>query len=210
MLDLLSLLGLLGAVNALDFLFRINVFNLLGMFGLLRLFGLLGLLSRLGSPGAVNMLDFLFRNNAFNAFGLFGLLRWFGLLCLLSLLYLCVCVCTCAYVSCLFLCLHQENAKVLDWQTQLQTRRFYNATTVFPQATPQKMLDLLNQKQSHQPRRFLACFAASFVISILSANRVRNVCTNSDGGPLSMISLIRVLRPMETSCFKDGTRLSIT
>ena len=107
MLDLLSLLGLLGAVNKLDFLFRINVFNLLGMFGLL---------SRLGLLGAVNMLDFLFRINVFNLFGLFGLLRWFSLLCLLSLLDLCVCVCTCTYVSCLFLCLHQENARVFDWQ----------------------------------------------------------------------------------------------
>ena len=178
------------------------------MFGLLRLCGLLGLLSRLGSLGAVNMLDLLFRINVFNLFGLFGLLRWFSLLCLLNLLDLCVRVRV--RTSHVFFCVCIKRMRKCSTGKKLQTRRFYNATTVFPRATPQKMLDLLNQKQSHQPRRFLACFAASFVISILSANRMRNVCTNSDGGPLSMISLIRVLRPMETSCFKDGTRLSIT
>ena len=65
-------------------------------------------------------------------------------------------------------------------------------------------------EQIYQPRRSFACCAATRVLWIFCENKVEKICTRFSGGPLSMISLTFVDKPIDINCFNEGTRLRVT
>ena len=56
------------------------------------------------------------------------------------------------------------------------------------------------------PSSAMAFSTAICVCPIFSPNMSKNLVRNPVGGPLSMRSLIAVVKPIERSCFRDGTR----
>ena len=62
------------------------------------------------------------------------------------------------------------------------------------------------EESSSHPSSVMASATAICVCSIFSPNMFKNLVSFPSGGPLSMMSLNVVVKPIERSCFSDGTR----